>query len=110
MKNNDTKYYFTSTDNTADIVLLNNVHTSYPFHTHAEHYTMGIVIEGQIVIETDKDNYICGSNGIFTIPIDVPHSIKPFCDCTYTMLSFCIHQDYLIYTDIDSIKIMMKIL
>lgn len=39
--------------------------------------------------------------------MDVPHSIKPFSDCSYTMLSFCIHQDYLIRTDIDNIKLMI---
>lgn len=109
MNKNEAKYYFTSADNTVDIVLLNNVYTSYPVHTHAEHYTMGLVIDGQIIIRTDKDNYICESNNIFTIPVDVSHSIKPICERPYTMLSLCVHQDYLIYTDIDSIKNMMEL-
>ena len=76
-------------------------------HTHAEHYTMGIVVDGEIVIETNAEKFVCKSDNIFTIPIDVPHSIKPFSDSTYTMLSVCIHQDYLVYTDIDNIKLMI---
>ena len=48
--------YFTSANNTIDIALVNQVNTSYPVHTHAEHYVMGIVMEGEIIIETDADN------------------------------------------------------
>lgn len=107
MDNNKSIFYFTSTDNTIDMVLLHKVNISYPLHTHAEHYTMGIVVEGKIIIETDMDKYVCESDNIFTVPIDVPHSIKPVGDGLYTMLSFCIHQDYLVRTDIDRIKVMI---
>ncbi len=107
MHNNKNIFYFTSTNNTVDIVYLHQVNTSYPLHTHAEHYTMGIVVDGEIIIETAADKYICSSDNIFTIPIDVPHSIKPANDCSYTMLSFCIHQNYLVHTDIDTIKLMI---
>ena len=48
--------YFQSINNTMDIILLNKVHAVYPFHTHAEHYTMGIVVDGEIIIET-----LCGT-------------------------------------------------
>ena len=99
--------YFPSDNNTIDIVLLNKVNTVYPLHTHAEHYTMGIVVDGEIVIETNTGKFVCKSDNIFTIPMDVPHSIKPFRDSIYTMLSFCIHQEYLVSTDIDNIKLMI---
>ncbi|MEE1124469.1 MAG: helix-turn-helix transcriptional regulator [Acutalibacteraceae bacterium] len=104
---NDNILYFLSTSNTVDIVLLNKANNTYPLHTHAEHYTMGIIIDGEIIIETDTDKYLCKPNEVFTIPIDVPHSIKPLNDCLYTMLSFCIHQDYLIHTDIENIKLII---
>lgn len=109
MKNNEDIFYFTSTNNTIDIVLLNKVNTAYPLHTHAEHYTMGIVVDGKIIVETDTDKYVCKADDIFTIPIDVPHSIKPFSDYSYTMISVCIHQEYLVRTDIDNIKLMIDI-
>ena len=107
MKNNEDILYFTSTNNTIDIVMLNKVNTAYPLHTHAEHYTMGIVVDGEIIVETDTDKYVCKADNIFTIPIDVPHSIKPFSDYSYTIISVCIHQEYLVRTDIDNIKLMI---
>ena len=107
MDNNKNVLYFSSNNNTIDIVLLNKVNTTYPLHTHAEHYTMGIVVDGEIIIETNTEKRVCKSDRIFTIPMDVPHSIKPFSDCSYTMVSFCIHQDYLVHTDSDNIKLMM---
>ena len=107
MDNNENVFYFPSNNNTIDIVLLNKVNTAYPLHTHAEHYTMGIVVDGEIIIETNTEKRVCKSDRIFTIPMDVPHSIKPFSDCSYTMVSFCIHQDYLVHTDSDNIKLMM---
>ena len=107
MDNNKNVFYFPSNNNTIDIVLLNKVKTAYPLHTHAEHYTMGIVVDGEIIIETNTEKFVCKSDNIFTIPMDVPHSIKPFSNCSYTMLSFCIHQDYLVYTDIDNIQLMI---
>ena len=107
MDNNKNVLYFSSNNNTIDIVLLNKVNTTYPLHTHAEHYTMGIVVDGEIIIETNAEKFVCKSDSIFTIPMDVPHFIKPFSDSPYTMLSFCIHQDYLVYTDIDHIKLMI---
>lgn len=105
---NKNVFYFSSNNNTIDIVLLNKVNTAYSLHTHAEHYTMGIVIDGEIIIETNAEKFVCKSDNVFTIPMDVPHSIKPFSDSTYTMLSLCIHQDYLVYADIDNIKLMIE--
>ena len=107
MYNNENVLFFPSDNNTIDIVLLNKVNNVYPLHTHAEHYTMGIVIDGEIVIETNAEKFICKTDNIFTIPMDVPHRIKPFGNSVYTMLSFCIHQEYMVSTDIDNIKKMI---
>lgn len=107
MDNSQNVFYIPSNNNTVDIVLLNKVNTVYPMHTHAEHYTMGIVIEGEIMMETNNEKYVCKADHIFSIPIDVAHSIKLVSDCPYTMISFCIHQDYLVQTDVDSIKSMI---
>ena len=107
MNSNKKTIYFTSANNAIDLALVNRVTTSYPMHTHAEHYTMGIVVDGEVVIETDADRYICKADTVFTIPVDVPHSIRPVNECPYTMLSFCIHQDYLVHTDMDSIRQMI---
>ena len=52
MNNIENVIYFPSDNNTIDIVLLNKVNNVYPLHTHAEHYTMGIVVDGEIVIYT----------------------------------------------------------
>lgn len=107
MNNEENGFYFSSNNNTIDIVMLNKVNISYPLHTHGEHYTVGIVVDGEIVIETNAEKLVCKSDNIFTIPMDVPHSIKPARNCSYTMLSVCIHHDYLIQTDIDNIRLMI---
>ena len=51
MNNNETVFYYPSMENTIDIVMLNKVNTVYPLHTHAQHYTMGIVMKGEIIQE-----------------------------------------------------------
>ncbi len=108
MDNNKNTLYFISNHNTVDIVLLNKVNTAYPLHTHAEHYTIVLVIDGNILVETDTDKYVLEPDSIFTIPMDVPHSLKPLGESSYTILSFCIHQDYLIDTDVEIIKLYIK--
>lgn len=100
--------YLASTSNTVDVVYHNRVNTSYPLHTHAEHDTLGVVLDGEIEIETDTEKYVCKSNHIFAVPLDVSHSIKPCNNSFYTMLSLCIHQEYLVNTDIDSIQLMIE--
>ena len=54
--------FFSSNNNTIDIILLNKVNTTYPLHTHAEHYTMGIVVDGEIIIETNAEKFVCKSD------------------------------------------------
>ena len=107
MDNIENVIYFPSDNNAIDVVLLNKVNTVYPLHTHAEHYTIGIVVDGEIEIEINAEKFVCKSDNIFTIPMDVPHTIKPFRESVYTMLSFCIHQDCLFSTDFDKIKFMI---
>lgn len=70
MTNNENVCYFPSDNNTIDMVLLNKVNTTYHLHTHAEHYTMGIVIDGEIIIETNTEKFVCKSDSIFTIPVE----------------------------------------
>ena len=107
MDNNETVYYFPSDDNTIDIVFLNNVNMEYPLHTHAQHYTVGIVVDGEIIIETNTEKRVCKADSIFTVPVDVAHCIKPVENGSYSMLSFCIHQECLIHTDVENIKCMI---
>lgn len=108
MEIRDNVLYCLSTDKTIDIVLLNKVNNVYPLHTHAEHYTIGIVCDGEIIIENNNEKYVCETDDVFTIPIDTPHSIKPLEDSFYTMLSICIHQDYLVHTDVEDIKFIIN--
>ena len=104
---NENVFYY-SGNKTIDVVFLNHVCTQYPLHTHAEHYTMGIVVDGDIVIETNQESFICRSDNFFSIPMDMPHSISPYNSCPYTMICFCIHHDYLVCTDINAIKLVIE--
>ncbi len=90
------------------MIYYNQVNTSYPIHTHAQHFTIGIVINGEILVQTNSDKFICKADNIFTIPTDTPHSIKPNNDCSYTMLVFCIQQDFLLNSNPETIEAILK--
>ena len=93
MKRKD-KYYSISNDKTLDLIYHKNVNTSYPIHTHAEHDTLGIVLDGAVFIESEAGNYICEKHNLFTIPMDMPHAVSSLGGGVYTMLTACIHRDY----------------
>lgn len=104
MNQKETTWYTTNRENTIDIVYLENVTTSYPLHTHAQHYTLGIVEKGEVHITTPKGEYVCGPSCMFHIPMDVPHSVKPQEGGFYTTLTVCINKDYLNHTEVDCIR------
>ena len=100
--------YFISQNNTIDMIYCNKANTSYPIHTHAQHFTIGIVINGEILVQTNSDKFICKADNIFTIPTDTPHSINPSNNCSYTMLVFCIQQDFLLNSNPETIEAILK--
>lgn len=93
MKKED-KHYLLSSDKTLDLIYYEDADASYPLHTHAEHDTLGVVLDGTVVIETKEGRTVCGKKNMFTIPMDMPHAVYALNGYSYTMLTVCIHADY----------------
>lgn len=91
-------------DKTKDIelVICNHSLLSYPVHNHISVYTIGLIIDGtvQVVINSDLQYYKKGD--IFAIPPYVPHSIKAV--KAYSMISLCIHKEFIEAVGVVSIK------
>lgn len=76
-----------------DLIFCENSKISYPLHNHVSVFTIGMVLEGSIVLNTDCSSQIYRKNQIFTIPPYMPHGIKA--NNNYTLVSVCIQKDLL---------------
>ncbi|MEE1303880.1 MAG: AraC family transcriptional regulator [Agathobacter sp.] len=86
-----------------EIVSFENVDVTYPEHTHIGHYVFGIVTAGTIKIEIKKDEFICKEGEMFSVALNLPHSIIPITD-RYSMISICIPYEDDIERDFDIIR------
>lgn len=88
------RQYLLSSEKKLDFVYYEDADASYPLHTHAEHDTLGIVLEGALVLETETGSYVCEAQNMFTVPMDMAHAIHTLNGSRYTMLAACIHIAY----------------
>ena len=86
-----------------EIVSFENVDVTYPEHTHIGHYVFGIVTAGTIKIKIKKDEFICKEGEMFSVALNLPHSIIPITD-RYSMISICIPYEDDIERDFDIIR------
>lgn len=86
-----------------EIVSFENVNVTYPEHTHIGHYIFGIVTDGIIKIKIKKDEFICNEGEMFSVALNLPHSIIPITD-RYSMISICIPYEDDIERDFDIIR------
>lgn len=111
VKANQVKFY--RNDNNIELIYCENSSISYSTHTHITNYTLGLVLEGRINIEQNQQYSIYNFGDLFVIPPDIPHSISPKSK-TYSLLSICLHKDYIYKNDItfiiSHIKFMLECL
>ena len=86
-----------------EVVSMENVKTSFPPHTHTEHYVFGIVTEGCIDIRIGEEVRQCKEGEYFSIYPDVCHSINPVSQ-TYSLVTTCIPGKSDISRELDIIK------
>lgn len=86
-----------------EIVSYENVNISYPEHTHIGHLIFGIVTEGEINIRISHEDFSCKAGEMFSVALNLPHSITPVSD-TYSMISICIPQKDDLERDLDIIR------
>lgn len=103
-KTNNIFYLYEKT-NDVEFIFCDNSTISYPLHNHVSVFTIGMVLEGSIVLSTNQSSHIYNEGQSFTIFPYIPHSIKA--NNQYTLISICIHKNSLdcSHCDIDKIKI-----
>ena len=85
-----------------ELVLCENSTISYPLHNHISVFTIGIILEGSILLTTERGEESYGKNKCFVIHPYKPHSISA---CGhYTMLSICIDKNRIKKSSFDTIK------
>lgn len=86
-----------------EVVSCEHVATSYPEHTHTEHYVLGIVTDGEILIVIDGQEYQCSAGNLFSVPPNICHAIRPISEA-YSMISTCIQAFGDTQSDLNIIK------
>lgn len=64
---------------------------SYPLHNHVSVLTIGIILDGSLVLTTNKETRVYKQNETFTIFPYVPHSISAH--NSYTLLTLFIDKN-----------------
>lgn len=76
--------------NDIECIFYENAVQSYPVHTHANHVTLGYILDGEVCIICDGEESFYHTGDSFCILPDIPHAINPVNDTAYSMISVCI--------------------
>lgn len=87
MRNNIIYY---QKNNSIQYIYYKNATQSYPMHTHANHITLGYIMEGAVRIVLDGEECLYHAGGYFCIMLDTPHAVEKVDDTGYSMISVCI--------------------
>lgn len=67
-----------------------NTLQSYARHTHANHMTLGYVMEGAVCVACRDRKTVYCRGGSFCIMPDVPHAVEAADGAAYSMISVCV--------------------
>lgn len=90
MRNNIIYYW---KDNHFEYVYYRNSTQSYPTHTHANHITLGYILDGEVRIICDAEESLYHIGECYCIMPDTPHAVEAVKDVAYSMISVCISAD-----------------
>ena len=85
-----------------ELVFCENSTISYPTHNHISVLTIGIVLDGSILLTTDDKVSFYEKNQTFIICPYMPHSISSH--SSYTLLSLCIDKNIAAHYSTDKIR------
>ena len=85
-----------------ELVFCENSTISYPTHNHISVLTIGIVLDGSILLTTDDKVSFYEKNQTFLICPYMPHSISAH--SSYTLLSLCIDKNIAAHYSTDKIR------
>ena len=97
--------YLYNTQTGIELIFCKDSTISYPLHNHVSVLTIGIILDGSLVLTKNKETRVYKQNETFTIFPYVPHSISAH--DSYTLLSLCIDKNAV--NDIDVITIQKHI-
>ncbi|MBD5111729.1 MAG: AraC family transcriptional regulator [Ruminococcaceae bacterium] len=83
--------YLYNSDTGIECIYCVDSNISYPLHNHVSVLTVGIVLEGTVVLTSNQGTRAYGKNDMFTILPYEPHTVSA--DKNYTMLSLCIDKN-----------------
>lgn len=85
-----------------ELIFCGNSTISYPTHNHISVLTIGIVLDGSIVLTAGQEGKTYGKNQTFVICPYMPHSITA--QNSYTLLSLCIDKNIAAHCTADEIR------
>lgn len=100
----DMIHYYHDKQRKLNLVFYENATLSYPVHTHAEHDTIGYVLEGELDLETNNQTVIYKQGSSFVIKADKAHAFRPNNDKAYTMICICVEKEYLQISEFEDIQ------
>lgn len=86
-----------------ELVSFEEVNISYPEHTHIGHFIIGIVTKGTVRIVINHQEFVCSEGELFSIALNLPHSIEPVTE-RYSMISICIPEEDDLERNLDIIR------
>ena len=84
-------YYLINND--LECIYYKSSKMSYATHTHANHITIGFVLNGAVCIACNGQKYLYHASDVFGIMPDIPHALEPINDKSYSMIALCIPAD-----------------
>lgn len=87
----DNIHYLSNPQTGIELIFCSNSAISYPLHNHVSVLTIGIILDGSMILTTSQGPKIYGKNQAFLISPYDPHSISAW--ETYTLLSLCINKN-----------------
>lgn len=87
MRNNIT--YERKNDN-IECIYYQDAVQAYAMHTHANHVTLGNVLDGVVCIICDGEKRVYRAGEHFCILPDTPHAVEPVKDTAYSMICICV--------------------
>lgn len=85
--------YFSAPGQPFEVIICQNSTISYPLHNHISVYTVGLVLQGSLLLGVGKQTCLCQAGSSFVLPPYQPHFIKA--QATYSLLTVCIDKQSL---------------
>ncbi|MCI9128220.1 MAG: AraC family transcriptional regulator, partial [Eubacterium sp.] len=101
MATNNIRYLYNA-ETGIELIFCDNSTISYPLHNHVSVLTVGIILDGSVILTTNQETKVYKQNETFAIFPYVPHSISAH--DSYTLLSLCIDKNMINNVDITTLQ------